>query len=116
MHVRFFLRSVAGAALLAAPLGGCGFDKYDGRWVANVPPAGTCCPSKVVLDVDGHEVQGTVSDCNGVSGMEGHVDGSGAATMHQHGQTSQVTFSGVNFTTTVPSDRCGRTVTGNRGG
>ena len=116
MQARSFLRPLAAAALLAAPLCGCGFDKFDGRWVANVPPTGDCCPSRVIMDVDGHEMQGSVEDCNGVATMEGRVDGQGQATLHMHGQQAPVTFSGVNFTTTVPSDRCKRTVVGNRGG
>jgi hypothetical protein len=116
MRSRVLPRVAAVTALLAAPLAGCGFSTYNGRWVANVPPAGGCCPSRVVMDVDGHEVQGSVEDCNGVTSMEGRVNDQGQATLHMHGQTSQATFNGINFTGPVPNDRCGRTATGNLGG
>lgn len=116
-----FLCRAAAVAMLAAPLGACrtvglGFDTYDGRWVANVPPAGNCCPSRVVMDVDGHKFQGSVEDCDGVTGIEGHVEDGGQGTLHMQGQQAPVKFSGVNFTTVVPQDRCHRTVVGNRGG
>ncbi len=121
MPPRQFLRSAAAVALLAASLGGCstvglGFDKYDGRWVANVPPSGNCCPSRVVMDVDGHKFQGSVEDCNGVTVLEGHVENDGQATLHMKGQSAPVKFSNVNFSTVVPLDRCHRTVMGNKGG
>ena len=121
MPPRNFLRSAAAVALLAASLGGCstvglGFDKYDGRWVANVPPSGNCCPSRVVMDVDGHKFQGSVEDCNGVTVLEGHVENDGQATLHMKGQSAPVKFSNVNFSTVVPLDRCHRMVMGNKGG
>jgi hypothetical protein len=107
---------LSAAALLAAPLGGCSFDKFDGRWVANVPPAGNCCPSRVVMDVDGHKFNGSVEDCDGATTMQGHVDAQGNAKLHLHGQDAAVHFGDVNFTTTLPNDRCQRPVLGNRGG
>ena len=116
MYSRFLPRAAAGAALLAAPLAGCGFDTYDGRWVANVPPTADCCPSRVVMDIDGHEMQGSVEDCTGVTPMEGRVDKQGQATLHMQGKQSTATFTGVNFTTTIPNDRCHREAVGNRGG
>jgi hypothetical protein len=119
--LRVFSSGVAALAILAAPLGACstvglGFDKFDGRWVANVPPAGNCCPSRVVMDVEGHKFQGTVEDCDGVTALEGHVDDNGQGTLHMKGQQAPVKFSGVNFSTVVPLDRCRRTVMGNLGG
>jgi hypothetical protein len=93
-----------------------GFDKYDGRWVANVPPAGDCCPSRVVMDVDGHSLVGSVEDCTGVAGIKGKVQDSGQATLDMNGKSGSAQFNGVNFTASVPSDRCGRAVVGNRGG
>ena len=109
-------RAAAALALAAGPLAGCGFDRYDGRWVANVPPSANCCPSRVVMDVDGHKFQGAVENCDGVTAMEGHVDAQGQATAHMQGKTSAVTFSALNFSGPVPGDRCGRQMVGNRGG
>jgi len=121
MQARLLPNAAAALALLVSPLCGCsvvgmGFDKYDGRWVANVPPAGDCCPTHVVLDVDGHEIVGSVEDCNGVASLKGTVQDSGHATVDMSGKQGTVQFSGVNFTATVPNDRCGRAVVGNRGG
>jgi hypothetical protein len=111
----------AALALCTAPLCGCsmvgmGFDKYDGRWVANVPPSGNCCPSRVVLDVDGHGLTGSVEDCNGVTTVSGKVADDGQAALNGGGGHGSVQFSGVNFTASIPGDRCGRAVVGNRGG
>ena len=111
-----FVARLTAACLLTAPLAACGFDKFDGRWVANVPPTAECCPSHVLVDVDGHKFSGSVDDCNGTQILEGHVDGQGQATLHTQGKTADVKFAGVNFTTTLPGDRCRRVVTGNRGG
>jgi hypothetical protein len=121
MIVRSFLCRCAAAAMVFAPLAGCrtvglGFDTFDGRWVANVPPSGNCCPSRVVMDVEGHKFDGSVEDCDGVTGLEGHVEDDGQAVLHMKGQSAPVKFSAVNFSTTVPLDRCHRAVMGNRGG
>lgn len=101
---------------LILPLGACGFDKYDGRWTANVPPAPNCCPMRVVLDVDGHKVTGSYEDCDGAAPLGGHVNGAGTATLHAQGRATQVQFTDVNFQTAIPADRCKRAVEGNRGG
>lgn len=101
---------------LLLPLAGCGFDKFDGRWTANVPPAATCPPLRVVLDVDGHKITGTYEDSDGAGPLGGHIDASGSATLHSQGRSTTAHFTELNFQTTIPADRCKRPVAGNRGG
>jgi hypothetical protein len=115
MRSRHLLHAVC-CIVLAAPLGACSFDKYDGRWVANVAPTAKCCPMRVVMDVDTHKFTGSVEDCDGAQVLSGHVNGKGDATLHMHGQNAEVHFGDVNFTTSMPNDRCHRPIVGNRGG
>jgi hypothetical protein len=109
------LRLSAGA-LLTAALAGCSFDKFDGRYVANVPPAGNCCPARVVMDVDGHKFTGTVEDCDSAVPLQGHEDKGGNGVIHVAGKDGTVHFTDINFTASLPTDRCKRPIVGNKGG
>jgi hypothetical protein len=106
------------AAVVASPLGGCGisFDRYDGRWVANLPPAHDCCPTRVVMDIDGHKITGQSEDCHGVLAVGGKVDAQGTARITVAGAKGTANFSGENFDGALPGDVCGRHMVGNRGG
>ncbi len=103
-------------SLCALPVGACGFDRYDGRWVADVPPAQNCCPTRVVMDIDGHKISGQTEDCHGVLAVGGKVDGQGGAHITVAGVAGTATFNGENFDASLPGDACHRRVLGNRGG
>lgn len=110
------MRPLLAVPFLLLPLAGCGFDRYDGRWVADVPPRANCCPVRVALDIDGHQVAGTAEDCNAVQPIRGKVSDQGSAALTVAGKPATAHFAGDNFETALPTDACGRKVVGNRGG
>jgi len=101
---------------LGLPLGACSFDRYDGRWVADVPPGRNCCPTRIVMDIDGHKVRGSAEDCHGVDQISGKIDAQGTARISLGGAPGNVSFAGENFQALVPGDACKRQMVGNRGG
>jgi hypothetical protein len=91
------------------------FGKYDGRWVANLPAhSEACCPSRLVLDVDGHKVSGETTDCHGTHGLVGKVDRAGAATLTMEGASGGAQFGGENFSARLSS--CPLAIDGSHGG
>ncbi len=103
-------------SLGALPLSACGLDRFDGRWVADVPPAENCCPTRVVMDIDGHKISGQTEDCHGVLAIGGKVDARGAARITVAGAPGNATFTAENFDASLPGDACHRRAVGNRGG
>ncbi len=104
------------SALLAAPLGACGFDRYDGRWVADVGPGRDCCPTRIAMDIDGHKIKGVTEDCHGVLQVGGKIESDGTAHITVAGDKGTAHFAGESFDAVLPGDRCARHVIGNRGG
>ncbi len=105
---------LATAACGVAGVGG--FDRYDGRWVADVAPRVGCGSLRVAIDVDGHQLSGSAESDQGVLQIKGRVDDHGTAAITEDGKPGRLRFAGENFTTRLPGDACGREVTGNRGG
>ena len=114
------MRIVLVAAVLLA---GCGtvnsvvspFGKYDGRWVANLPAhSEACCPSRLVLDVDGHKISGETTDCRGTHGLVGKVDRGGGATLRLENATGTAQFGGEIFSASLSS--CPLAINGSHGG
>jgi hypothetical protein len=84
--------------------------------VADLPPAGNCCPTRVVMDVDGHKITGQTEDCHGVVQLGGKVDAQGAAHINVAEAKGTATFKGENVDAVLPGDSCHRRFVGNRGG
>jgi hypothetical protein len=104
------------AVPLAAPLGGCGFEKYDGRWVADIGPTANCCPARIYMDVDGHKITGQSEDCHGIVLVGGKIDEHGVAHVNAGGAKGTIDFNAENFDSVLPGDVCKRRMVGNRGG
>ncbi len=70
---------------------------YDGRWIANVPPQGGCPASRMVLDVRGSSIRGTVVNPFGAFPITGSLTRGGIGTIQIVRMGGRIAFSKNRF-------------------
>jgi hypothetical protein len=70
---------------------------YDGHWIANVPPQGTCPASRLTLNVRGSSIRGTAVNPFGVFPIVGSLGGEGSGTIKIMEMGGTIRFTGNRF-------------------
>jgi hypothetical protein len=71
--------------------------RYDGRWIANVPPQGRCPASRMTLDVRGSSIRGTVVSIFGSFPIMGSLTDRGVGTIQIVQMGGRISFSKNHF-------------------
>jgi hypothetical protein len=70
---------------------------HDGRWIANVPPQGTCPASRLILDVRGSSIRGTAANPFGIFRVVGSLGARGSGTIRIVEMGGTIRFTGNRF-------------------